>query len=122
LGSLRTLRTSRTLGTRYTLRTSGAGCAGRTRRTLGTLGTLRSGVTRSALGTSCAGRADWTRWAGCSLRTRRPLRTCRSFRSSRSKDGEIRVIPDHVDDKIRNSERSEKEIAQTFASRCSMSG
>jgi hypothetical protein len=47
----------------------------------------------------------------------------RAFWASRREHGEIRGIPNYVNDEVRDGERSEGKIAQAFfTSRCSISG
>jgi hypothetical protein len=82
-------------------------------RTFGAVDSLRSLRTLSRL--VLLGR--------CSLRAYVSLRSLRAFRAPRREHGEVCGIPDHVNDEVRDGERSEGKIAQAFfTSRCSISG
>jgi hypothetical protein len=117
-----------TIGTRFALltllawRTLGSLDSVDSLRTLGTFGSFGSGFASWTLRSGSTGGSDWPSRTACSLRTCCSLRTWGPFRSSRSEHGDVSVIANNVNDKIRYGERGEEEIAQTLTSRCSMRG
>jgi hypothetical protein len=135
LHALRTLWTGRALGAGCTGCTLRSRAAGPTRIALRALHALRALRSRCTCWPSWPGSARCTGftlialrpllafWALRTLRTLNSLRTFRPGRALRREHVDLEVIvADNIDDKIRNSERGQEEIAQTLTSRCSMRG